>query len=291
MRGDEISMDDYIDLRSFGNDAAGAFPANCLYCLVDHAGMPGLHTELMRANVPWTSLFAGSHEAAAMTAAPLLFPLDDEGRKAHSRLLPWVAKHGSYTSSMIMLSSPLALDELGRRLARRMHARISENMDVLLRYFDPRVFEALVPELEAEQRDAFLSVADCWWYVDRTGNLVPQRAAYDAADSFDSPIVLSAPQEFALVDASEIDQVAAQVQSTVPDLYMRMGAPQRVAFLRRQMAAASTEGIVATHELALYCGLALLYGEDFSLESPWPEVLAQVRAGIPFSDAIDTIGV
>jgi hypothetical protein len=286
-----MGMDDYIDLRSFSNEVASAFPANRLYCLVDHAGMPGLHAELMRAGVPWTSLFAASREAEALKAAPLLFPLDEEARKAHSQLLPWVARHGSFTSSMIMLSSPLALDELGRRLARRMNARISENMEVLLRYFDPRVFEALIPELEADQRDAFTGVADCWWYVDRTGNPVPQRAAYDAADSFDSPIVLSAQQEFALVDASEIDQVAAQVHSTVPDLYMPMGAPQRVAFLRRQMAAANAEGIVATHELALYCGLALMYGEDFSLESPWPEVLEQVRAGIPFSDAIDTMGV
>jgi hypothetical protein len=164
-------------------------------------------------------------------------------------------------------------------------------MNVLLRYFDPRVFEALVPELDAGQSRAFLGVADCWWYVDRTGNLVPQRAAYDAADSFDSPLVLSAPQEFALVDASEVDQVAAQVRATVPDLYMRMGAPQRVTFLRRQMAAANTAGIVATQEVALYCGLALLYGEEFALASPWPEVLAQVRAGTRFSDAIDTLDI
>jgi hypothetical protein len=176
-----MGMDDYIDLRSFSNEVASAFPANRLYCLVDHAGMPGLHAELMRAGVPWTSLFAASREAEALKAAPLLFPLDEEARKAHSQLLPWVARHGSFTSSMIMLSSPLALDELGRRLARRMNARISENMEVLLRYFDPRVFEALIPELEADQRDAFTGVADCWWYVDRTGNPVPQRAAYDAA--------------------------------------------------------------------------------------------------------------
>lgn len=286
-----MSLNDYIDLKSLSREAAATHPANQLYCLADHAGMPGLHAELMRASVPWTSLFAVSHEEAALEAAPLLFPLDDEARKAHSRLLQWVAQHGSYTSSMLMMSSPLALDELGRRLARRIQARISENMDVLLRYFDPRVFEALVPELDAGQSGAFLGVADCWWYVDRTGNLVPQRAAYDAADSFDSPLVLSAPQEFALVDASEVDQVAAQVRATVPDLYMRMGAPQRVTFLRRQMAAANTAGIVATQEVALYCGLALLYGEEFALASPWPEVLAQVRAGTRFSDAIDTLDI
>lgn len=72
---------------------------------------------------------------------------------------------------------------------------------------------------------------------------------------------------------------------------MRMGAPQQVAFLRRPMAGANSERIVAIHKLTLYCGFALMYDEDFSLESLWPEVLAQIRAGLPFSNANYAMGV
>lgn len=42
------------------------------------------------------------------------------------------------------------------------------------------------------------------------------------------------------------------------------GAASRTSFLRRHMAAAEVPGIVATHEVALYCGLAVMYGDDFA---------------------------
>jgi len=167
-----------------------------------------------------------------------------------------------------------------------MQARVSEQMNVLLRYFDPRVFEALLVQLTESQRDDFLGCADCWWYLNRSGVLVRQPATFGATEGFESPLSLSATQEFALLDASEVDQVAEQLQLTVPDLYMRMGAPQRMAFLQRQIAAATTVGIEATHEVSLYCGLALLYGEDFALASPWQEILNKVRAGNSFGDAV-----
>ena len=279
-------MNEYIDLKKFRKVATDAYPANHLYCLVDHAGMPGLHSQLMRARVPWSNLFAGSQEQAALQVAPLLFLIDDECMKEHSRLLSWVAQHGTYTSCMLLLSSPLSLNELGHRLARRVHFRISEQTDVLLRFFDPRVFEALASELAPPQRKAFLGVADCWWYINRSGDLRQQLAGYDPDDAFNTPMLLSAQQEFALVEASEVDQVAAQVQATVPDVYIRMGAPQRVSFLRRQMAAANAAGVSGTHDVALYCGLALLYGEDFALEPSWQETFTKVHGGARLSDAV-----
>lgn len=281
-----MSMIDFLDLRTFCQEASGAWPENRLYGLVDHAAMPGLHAELVRAGIAWASLLADAQGDNVLQAAPLLFTIDDEADKAHGTLLPWLARHGTYTSSLLMLSSPLPLGELARRLTLRLDARISEDMDVVLRYFDPRVFEALVPALAEPERQAFLSVADCWWYVDRSGNVVQQPAAYAPAGDAEGPLLLSAAQEFALVDASEIDQVAAQLQSTMPDAWLLLGAPQRVAFLRGQMAAAAATGIDATHEIALYCGLALLYGEDFASTSPWDEIMTQVRGGTRLSDAV-----
>jgi hypothetical protein len=281
-----MSMGDYLNLSTFCQETARAWRSNHLYCLVDHAGMPGLHRELVRAGVPWTSLFAASREEAVLQAAPLLFSLDTHARRTHAQLLTWLAQRGTYTSSLLMLSSPLELEELGSRLARRMQARISENMDVLLRFFDPRVFEALMASLDKQQQDAFVGVADSWWYVDRCGNVVAQPARYDAGDIFNSPLILSASQEFALVDASEVDQIAAQLEATMPDAYNIMGAPQRYAFLQRQMESAMGDGIVGTYEVSLYCGLALLYGEDFSATTAWQNTFTKVRAGGRLSDLV-----
>ncbi len=273
-----MRMPDYIDFEQLCEAAAVAHPSNALYCLADHAGMPGLHRELLRFGLPWASLFQDSPEQSALAAAPLLFPLLADDERANHRFLQWLAAHGSYTSSILILSSPETLDVLRTRLARRMHARVSDDMDVLLRYFDPRVFESLVAVLDDGQRNDFLAPADCWWYPNRSGELLCQEARH-AEGKGDAPLQLSAKQEFALLDASEIDQVAAQLQSMLPDAYLGMGVVERISFLRHHMKAARVAGIEASHEVALYCGLALLHGEAFAQVSPWRELLLEVRKG------------
>lgn len=272
-------MSSYIDLKKLFADAATDWPENQLYCLADHAGMPGLLDELKRYDVPHASLFEGSREARALEVAPLLIGLDVEAHKQYSHCLQWLAEHGTYTSSMLLLSSPLPLAELSRRLAQRLNARVSEEMEVMLRYFDPRTFEGLLTVLSVDQRDTFLSVADCWWYPNRSGAMMQTSSTYTSADRFESPLALTADQEFALLGASEVDQVAAQLRAMMPDYYRRVPLPEQHGFLVRHMAAAGETAIVATHELSLYCGLALLYGEDFASSPQWKVALEQVRSG------------
>lgn len=277
-----MNIHNYLDLHAFCRSAADIHPGNGLFCLADHAGMPGLYRHLVQSGVVWTSLFNESREERALSAAPLLFPLVS----SNLHFLKWLEEHGTYASSMLMLSSPLGLDQLGDRLARRIRARISDEIDVLLRFFDPRVFEALIAVLDEEQRCRLLDPADCWWYLDRRGQLRTQPAQHVSEDIF-VPLELSAAQEFALLDASEIDQVAAQLRSMLPEAYIRMAPVQRIAFLERHMVAADAAGVVATHEVALYCSLALLHGDEFAHLSPWREILAKVGLeSISFVDAV-----
>lgn len=280
-------MSTYAELKKIYAEAAVTWPDNHLYCLADHAGMPGLLRELDASGIAWTSLFDGSRERNALEVAPLLFPLDEESNKEYSHLLRWVEEHGTYTSSMLLISSSLNKAELSRRLAQRLDARVSEQMNVMLRYFDPRIFEALLTVLNESQRGVFLSVADCWWYFDRSGTEMRQTAKYELVDRFEAPLVLTAEQEFALLDASEADQVAAQLREMMPDQYLQIPLPQQHAFIMRHMAAARAVGVVATHELSLYCGLALLYGEDFALTPHWQQLLQRVGSGqVSLSDAV-----
>jgi hypothetical protein len=94
-------------------------------------------------------------------------------------------------------------------------------------------------------------------------------AAFESVERFSSPLVLSEAQEFGILDASEPDQVAQQLQAMMPEHYRQIALPERHAFLSRHMAEAKTAGIIATNELALYCGLALLYGEEFARKPAW----------------------
>lgn len=128
-------MEPYFDLVGFAAVATSDFPGSEVYGLADHGGMPGLDKQLARAGIAWRTLFEGSHEEGAAAVAPLLFSLSEAWADGHRRLLEWVAEHGTYTSSLLLLATPLPIDEVAARLACRLDAMLSEEMNVLLRFF------------------------------------------------------------------------------------------------------------------------------------------------------------
>lgn len=280
-------MDDYFDLAGFTAQAAQEHPGVTLYGLADHGGMPGLYRELTRAPVAWRNLFEGSREENATAVAPLLFSLSDAHERRQRMLLDWVARHGTFTSSLLLLVSSLPIDELAARLAVRLDAALPENMNVLLRFFDPRVFEALVQAIEPAQREAFLGVADGWWYFDRRGRLVPQASRHAEQDAFLAPLRLTTAQEGALLAASEPDQVAEQLATLVPEPWRGIPLPRRYDFLLRHMAAAREIGLASTRDFMLYCAVALLEGEEFAGTPKWSELLGRVQKGnLTFDEAL-----
>jgi hypothetical protein len=190
-----------------------------------------------------------------------------------------LCERGAYSSSLMLLASPLPLCALAVRLTARLDARISDHMDVLIRFFDPRIFEQLVRYLSADQLKIFLSAAGAWWYVDRSGELRMIEASFSVAESFCAPLILSERQEHDLIVASEPDQVAEQLRATVPNLFSLLPAPERSKFISDQMVAAGGWGITSTRDFALYCALALMHGPDFSSLPEWALTLNDVRAG------------
>jgi hypothetical protein len=188
---------------------------------------------------------------------------------------------------MLFFVSPLDMPALTGRLAARLDATISGDMDVMLRYFDPRVFEAMLQIFPEERRAAFLGIAACWWYVDRCGQLVCVPSAVQDTDPFDGPTTLSAEEECAFVDASEPDQIAQLVSAMLPEQYGRLGGAGRYPFIQRHAAAAREFGIDSVHDAALYCTLVLLHGEQFAEGPAWSALLATVKTGhIALMDAV-----
>lgn len=253
-------------------------PANdrFLYGLIDHAGLPGLAARLTESSSEWTSLF-DSEDPDILSVAPLLFRIGTgQDGMQQRRMVRWLVQQGTYTSSIVLMASPLALQPLADRLMARLDAVLPENMDILLRFFDPRVFEQLMVVLTAEQKQTFLSVAERWWFVDRRGLLKDVDATFCATDHFVAPLALNTVQESALIDASEPDQVAQLLQSGAPIDYETLQQCDRHDFILRHLAAARRFGVEATHELSLYCALALLYGENFAAERDWQAALQEV---------------
>lgn len=239
-----------------------------------------MHRKLIKTNVRWISLFDGTKQENALPAAPILFHLQlNTNDPVHERLLNWVAERGTYTSSMMFLASPLPLLELARRLTARLNATVSGGMDVLLRFYDPRVFERLVSILTSRQKDLLFGVGTLWWFTDRQGKLTDVSAIFHPEDQFEPPLELTAQDETALLDASEPDQVDDLLRKCVPDEYSAVSLRDRHNFVTGQIRVAREFGVVATHELALFCALALRHGEGFERAPQWSRLFEEIKSG------------
>jgi len=254
-------------------------PAGHLFALIDHSAMPGLVSKLNKVSTEWLSLFAGSRDEGALEVAPVLFSI--EGRDnlfQRKELLKWICSQGTYSSSIIFIESPLPLSELGRRLALRLDATLQGEIDIFLRFFDTRIFEKLMAVLSVEQINAFLNVAHCWWFVDRKGMLQSVEADFSDFEVPTIPLDLTQLQEDAMLDHSIPDQIIGMLTESVPRELENLPIDSRHDFVLRHIAAANDAGIKETHELVLYCALALLHGELFSQEKNWTILLNDVRS-------------
>lgn len=253
-----------IDFRAVTEELLAARPMSSVYFLLDHAGMPGLHRRLRNSSVQWSSLFDGSNEANALQVAPFLVLAASEGHLRMFRdLFTWIGENGTYSSSVVMLTSPLDMATLRHRLATRLDLGLSENMEAMLRFYDPRVLESLFRILPVEQARTFFSPAESWAYVDRAGKLVSVATAFDAEDNFCAPLVLGEQEEFALLEACEIDQVLDLLRQNTPALMATHSLADQSTFVDRAIGTARQHGVDSVYKFSLYAAVGLRHGEGF----------------------------
>jgi len=238
-------MDVPINLRSVVEDHLAAHSDAQLYFLLDHAGLPGLLRNLEQCAIRWVSLFDDTRESAALKAAPILVLLGRQGAPLAPHFLHWLAEHALYASAVTMLDSPLPIDVLRRRLVARLDVTLSENMDMMLRFFDPRILAQLRITLTAEQSAAFFSVASTWWYLDRAGVVTGFDTAFAPVDAACIPLVFHQKQECALIDASEADQVLALLNREIPNLMARIPPGERYGAILNNISKAKNEGVTS----------------------------------------------
>lgn len=271
-------MTDYIDFRLAAEESLVAHPTSNLYFLLDHSGLPDLHSQLKKTSLKWKSLFDCTPEASALHAAPILILAGSKGHLQMPRVLcEWIGRNGTYTSTVLMLLSPLQLEPLVRRLEARLEVKLSEDIDAMLRFFDPRVFESLTKILDAEQASNFFSSAEAWQYVDRTGRLVWIASSFDANDKFLAPLVLTQQQESELLDASEVDQVLDLLRSNLSTVLAELPPSVQYGFVSQKIETARKIGICSIYKLAIYIAIPLIKGAKF-IESPcWQRFLMKLK--------------
>ena len=271
----------YENVISLAAPLADESSEHHLYALVDHAAIPKLIVQLNKFKVNWTSLFEGSRDEGALEVAPILVQIrSGEEMLTSKTVLKWLLEQGRYSSSLLFLYSPLDFADLARRLALRLDVSLPDEIEVLLRFFDGRVFESLINVLQADEKSALLSPARAWWFVDRIGNLRLCESAFSKTESQLVPLVLNTAQEAALIDASEIDQIAMLLSAMMPHQFEAMHEVDRLYFLTKNITSARSYKIVAPNDLTMYCAMALTHGNGFDKEIHWNSKFTKISEGL-----------
>jgi hypothetical protein len=276
-----------LDLTSFATTYITSHPDTNLYLIIDHAGMPGLNRKLLASQVQWANLFASSRESGASAVAPFLIMIGSASSlKVSNNFLRWISESGALTSSLILLASPQTIGTVKERLTVRLDVQLSEDIDAMLRFYDPRVFESLLKILSPQQFDALLCPGEKWWFVSRQGKLTETKSNFRMADQEKSQLSLTPKQESELIDALEPDRVLYLLLETAPRLKPALPS-DRYGFVTYNIAKALSFNITSTADFTLYCTVALLYGNNFEAEPYWSQALSQVRMhNITFIQAV-----
>ena len=271
-------MTPHIDFHAVAQELLAVRPSSNLYFLLDAAGLPNLHRQLLKSSVEWTSLFDCTKEASALQVAPFLVLAGSNGQLQMFRsLFGWIGKHGTFSGTVVMLSSPLDLASLRSRLAARLEVKLSEGMEAMLRFFDPRVLESLIKILPAEQAKTFFSAAEAWQYVDRTGKLVSVTTNFNTNETFVAPLLLGEQEEFALIESCEIDQVLDMLRENMPTLMTRLSTPKQAEFVGRTIFTARKQGVDSVYKFSIYAAILLSHGEAFAEGPHWTRVVEELK--------------
>lgn len=254
-----------IDFRSVAEKSLARYPSANFYLLLDQSGLPGLRRRLRNNSVAWASLFDSTIDAAASKNAPLLVCAAGNGRLSLPRpVFEWIGENGTFTSTVIMLSSELSMVSMKDRLAMRLTVLLSEKQEAMLRFFDPRVLESLISVLSGDQAADFFGVADMWSYVNRHGKVVDIETAFNPDESSACILTLEQHQEFMLLECCEIDQVMHLLRSNVPELLKNLPRSKQYEFVEKQIEVAREKGLESTAHLTIYSAAILSKGESFS---------------------------
>lgn len=271
-------MSEYIDFRKITTELLESQPRENIFLLLDHGGLPGLSQQLRNCSAEWMSLFDGTKEESVLVVAPILLLAANGGKIRLYRLVfDWLRQHGTYSSSVMILVSPLDLAYLASQLGARLHITLAGGVEAMLRFFDPRVFESLLDILTQEQVEDFLGGVSSWYYVDRAGRIAQAREKYREVKVLSKSISLSQEQENLLLESSEIDQILASLRSSVPDRFFEIPCESQYDFVLESVIEARKERLGSVLQMSLYA-MIRLFGVNEMPMKVYQKTLEYIRS-------------
>lgn len=235
-----------------------------LYAIVDRAHMDEAASwqKVIDQHPNARNLFEGQPEEPAQEQAPWLFAIDDT--EDAPTLLRRIVTEALRAPCVVWLSSPLDVDEMASRLSRRMSAQVNGS-DMLLRFYDPRLFPTLWQALSIEQQKTFGAFATHWYYLGLERILQATPLVEDLPvehDPFEPPLALNSAQVDALLEESERHQLMEFLGKRQPDAFFALRPAERYRHVVTHDHQARQEQIASFAERLRYCEQALLQGAN-----------------------------
>lgn len=267
------------------------------YLLMDTSAIDSASLKLPILNtLPSIDLLREDNVIWKETVAPVLVQLPEMAlTSAKNNLLLQFLQQWRWANAFIYLESNHPFYVLTKALSKRMHVQLSDAQDMLLRYFDTRIFASLLDVLASSQRSRFLEVAEVWHYPNRDGMLVSVQKSNNNAslieqDAFISPLILSAQQEFKMLETSETDTMVSLLLSQHETPLNTMNPFQQHSTVDSLLNAARTYGITQFNEQSMFCIVGLALGTTFYNHEPWASGLMQVKnQGLRLSQFLSTL--
>lgn len=223
------------------------------------------------------NLFAArTGQARARAIAPRLRELTDAG-PATTRLLQAFQAQSAELPRCILIASPLSLESLAVRLARRIDVDAAGD-DMMLRFWDSRTFLSLHRHIAPATRDRLMAFGAQALASDRRGGCVALALNCPAIDPLGTDQCrLEQDDLAALGRASRPDAVLGMLRQQAPEALAAVADADRHALAAQQIDRCLQHGLKSPRDQALALSLAIEHGPDWWQHEEWTACVQRAR--------------
>ncbi len=243
------------------------------YLLLDTAQAENSHLMLQRWNVPYASLFEGTHEACLPEIAPLLVQLSGLPPPMLQKVSSWAENLGYAAPCLSWVESPWPLDALACHLRKFHTVGLSDNLKMMMRWYDTRILQVWLACLNPLQKEQFGAGILSLQYINRFGDIEILLTNNNDGATPDclplgAPLISLNDQQYSmLIDAAGTDTLISHLRRVITDETNKTAPRLLFEFVGQYQQRALAAGIDDLDRQTQYLLLAL-YTSGAGIEHP-----------------------
>lgn len=210
-------------------------------------------------------LYTDTFAAGAKALSPLLLqvPMHRDGEAAASEAITALSDLFIDAPVLSFIASPRKPSEVLQHLRDLLLIETEDRQPFLLRWADTHALTSTMSVLTPEQRSCVLQGVSKWWVADQCGRRIDLHAFEQKAPAAKLPLKFDATQLDALMQASAVSLVSAQLRQADAE-FARMRWPEQIDHVARHAERAQVAGFDTMEDLLGWCSAAARGGEHFN---------------------------